>query len=749
VFKSFPVVFSLALSLSATSTFAEEASIDPQASTDPQAALELDTVYITGGEDKIRRLPGSATLIDEEALDTFEYTDIHRILNSVPGVNLQEEDGYGLRPNIGLRGTSPERSKKVTIMEDGVLSGPAPYSAPAAYYFPNVSRMSAVEVFKGPATTQYGPATIGGAINLVSRPIPYAGQGELDVQYGQYNFQRYNAHYGEQIGDFGYVIEGLNVSTDGFKEIDGDSDAGTGFERNDLNLKTSWQSIGEVSQLFQLKLGYADEQSDETYLGLTRDDFDAKSNRRYASSQLDNMEWDHQQVQLSHTLEFNSGLAVHTDVYYNTYQRDWFKVNSFNTNTTTIQDVLKNPEQGNNPDFYKVLTGERDSSTAAEQLKIGNNGREYISQGIQTRGNYTLEGYGLEHSIELGLRYHQDQIIRHHTEQLYDMRSGNLVADGEIYSTSRNKGEAQALAIYMKDEIRFDETTLTLGLRSEQIQGAQTTYDNVDGSFVEKKKSDEAVILPGIGIYSQMNQNLGLLAGVHQGYSATPPGQEGDLDPEQSINYEMGMRLDATDSEYGRGEIIGFLNDYSQLTGTCSFSNGCDNSDIDSQTNAGAALVYGLEAGWQLVPEVAGFFLPASVSYTFTQAEFAANFTDANGAFGNAGQDIVEGDELAYVPAHRLNLQLGIQRNAWKANLSALYQSEMRDTPGQGSIADNEIVDAYVVVDLSASYQVMQALQVYGTVDNLIGNDYVVASQPYGYRPGKPQSVNLGMKYQF
>ena len=749
MFKSFPVVFSLILSLSATSTFAEEARIDPQASTDPQTALELDTVYITGGEDKIRRLPGSATLIDEEALDTFEYTDIHRILNSVPGVNLQEEDGYGLRPNIGLRGTSPERSKKVTIMEDGVLSGPAPYSAPAAYYFPNVSRMSAVEVFKGPATTQYGPATIGGAINLVSRPIPYAGQGELDVQYGQYNFQRYNAHYGEQIGDFGYVVEGLNVSTDGFKEIDGDSDAGTGFERNDLNLKTSWQSIGEVSQLFQLKLGYADEQSDETYLGLTRDDFDAKSNRRYASSQLDNMEWDHQQVQLSHTLEFDSGLAVHTDVYYNTYQRDWFKVNSFNTNTTSIQDVLKNPEQGNNPDFYKVLTGERDSSTAAEQLKIGNNGREYISQGIQTRGNYTLEGYGLEHSLELGLRYHQDQIIRHHTEQLYDMRSGNLVADGDIYSTSRNKGEAKALAIYMKDEIRFDETTLTLGLRSEQIQGAQTTYDNVDGSFVEKKKSDEAVILPGIGIYSQMNQNLGLLAGVHKGYSATPPGQEGDLDPEQSINYEMGMRLDASADEFGRGEIIGFLNDYSQLTGTCSFSNGCDNSDIDSQTNAGAALVYGLEAGWQLVPEVAGFFLPASISYTYTQAEFDANFTDANGAFGNAGQDIVEGDELAYVPAHRLNLQLGIQQNAWKANLSALYQSEMRDTPGQGSIADNEIIDAYVVVDLSASYQVIPALQVYGTVDNLIGNDYVVASQPYGYRPGKPQSVNLGMKYQF
>lgn len=743
MFKSVPVAFSLVFSLSASAIFAEE-------TTDPQASAELDTVYITGGEDEIRQLPGSATLIDAEALETFEYTDIHRILNAVPGVNLQEEDGYGLRPNIGLRGTSPERSKKVTLMEDGVLSGPAPYSAAAAYYFPNVSRMSAVEVFKGPATTQYGPSTIGGAINLVSRPIPYSAEGELDVQYGQYNFQRYNAHYGEQVGDFGYLIEGLNVSTDGFKEIDAQPNAGTGFERNDVNLKTSWQSLGDVSQLFQLKLGYADETSDETYLGLTRDDLDAKSNRRYAASQLDNMAWDHQQVQLSHTLELDSGLAIHSDVYYNTYQRDWFKLNSFNTNTTSIQDVLKNPSDGNNPDFYKVLTGERSSGTEAEQLKIGNNGREYISQGIQTRASYTLELAGLEHSLEVGLRYHEDQVERHHTEQLYDMQQGGtLVAQGSITSTTRNKSEAKALALYVKDEIRINETTLTLGVRSEQISGVETTYVNESGNFESKSKSDEAVILPGIGIYTQLNPNLGLLAGVHKGFSATPPGQEGDLEPEQSINYEMGVRLDASDSEYGRGEIIGFLNDYSQLTGTCSFSGGCDNSVIDSQTNAGAALVYGVEAGWQLMPEIGGFFLPASISYTFTQAEFANDFYDKNGVFGNPNNNIVQGDELAYVPAHRLNLQLGIQQDAWKANVSALYQSKMRDTPGQGSIIKNEIIDAYVVVDLSASYQVLTEFQVYGTVDNVIGADYVVASQPYGYRPGKPQSVNLGMKYQF
>ena len=743
MFKSVPVAFSLIYSVSA---FVNADTLNTEQ--DAPSTLDLDKIYITGGEDEIRRLPGSATLIDEVALEAFEYTDIHRILNGVPGVNLQEEDGYGLRPNIGLRGTSPERSKKVTLMEDGVLSGPAPYSAPAAYYFPNVSRMSAVEVFKGPATTQYGPATIGGAVNLVSRAIPFAAEGELDAQYGQYNFQRYNAYYGEQIGDFGYLIEGLNVSTDGFKDLDAGSDD-TGFERNDVNLKTSWQSLGKVSQIFQLKLGYADEKSNETYLGLTRDDFDADPYRRYAASQLDNMQWDHQQIQLTHNLEFDSGLTFNTDVYRNTYKRDWFKVNGFDTNIS-IQDILKNPADGSHPDFYKVLIGEAGSSTAAERIKIGNNGREYVSQGIQTRVNYGFELAGLNNELELGLRYHQDQIERNHSEQLYAMQvGGTLIAEGEVYTTSRNKGEATAIAIYVKDEISFNDTTVTLGLRSEQITTSQTNYKIEGKDLAPNTESNESVLLPGVGIYSQLHSTVGILAGVHQGYSATSPGQSGDVEPEKSINYEFGARFDLDEFNLGQGELVGFFNDYSQLTGSCSESNGCDSSDLDSQVNAGEAQVYGLEVAWKLTPEMAGYAFPASLTYTFTQAEFGTEFTDTKGAFGNNGQEIFAGDELAYVPQHRLNAQFGIQRNAWKANLSTLYQSEMRDTPGQGAIADNEIIDAYMVIDVSASYQVLPALQLYTTVDNLMGNDYVVASMPYGYRPGKPRSANLGLKYKF
>ena len=352
-------------------------------------SIDLNKIYITGGKEAVLKKPGSAMLIDDLTLEKFEYTDIHRVLNAVPGVNLQEEDGYGLRPNIGLRGTSPERSKKITIMEDGILSGPAPYSAPAAYYFPTLSRMSAVEVFKGPSTIQYGPATVGGAINMVSRATPYVAQGELDVQYGSDNFQRLNVYQGQQVGDVAYVVEGLRVSTDGFKNLD--NGGGTGFIRNDLNLKTRWEVLGAVSHVFQLKLGYADEDSNETYLGLTKNDFDKTPNRRYAASQLDNAVWQHEQFQFTHQMEA-SDFTLSTDVYRNNFDRDWFKLSGFNDRTVSLQGVLNDPV--NFASYYNVLTGTAASANSGEQLRIGNNGREYVSQGVQTRFNkeYFLVG---------------------------------------------------------------------------------------------------------------------------------------------------------------------------------------------------------------------------------------------------------------------------------------------------------------------------------------------------------------------
>ncbi len=96
----------------------------------------------------VRRVAGSAHVIGRDELELTEQNDVHRVLQQVPGVYVRDEDGYGLRPNIGLRGAASDRSSKVTLMEDGVLFAPAPYSAPAAYYFPLITRMDSVDLYK-------------------------------------------------------------------------------------------------------------------------------------------------------------------------------------------------------------------------------------------------------------------------------------------------------------------------------------------------------------------------------------------------------------------------------------------------------------------------------------------------------------------------------------------------------------------------------------------------------------------------
>jgi Fe(3+) dicitrate transport protein len=715
------------------------------ASEDP---VELQQIYITGGQDEIRTLPGSATLIDQVSLEQFEYTDIHRILNEVPGINIQEEDGYGLRPNIGMRGSSAERSKKITIMEDGILSGPAPYSAPAAYYFPNVSRMSAVEVFKGPSAIQYGPATVAGALNLVSRAMPYAAQGEVDAQIGSYDYRRLNAHYGEQVGKFGYLVEALHVSTTGFKELDDGGD--TGFERNDFNFKTSYDLNGEYRQHITLKLGYADENSDETYVGLTKADLDADPFRRYAASNLDHMQWEHTQFQVTHVFEPTLTSQVTTDVYRNDFSRDWFKVNSF-ADGTSVEDVLKNPTDSSNITKYKILTGESNTTSGdtSEALLIGNNGRDFVSQGIQSRLNMSAFVFGLSHEVEVGVRLHMDEIKRNHTAQQYDMTDNGLqVSDGSTLDAAKqNIGEATALAVYIKDDITIDTSTMSLGLRAETIN--TTLTDTKEGTTADPTgdpiDSTESVLVPGAGIFTQLSDNFGVLAGVHKGYVASAPGQVSVINPEESVNYEFGFRLSGKNNV----EVIGFINDYSNLKGNCSASNSCPDESQGLEINGGEVLVYGLESNWKTDYEIQNYKMPFNLTYTYTNTEFNNSFQDDAGIFTTAGATVNEGDELPYVPAHRLNVKTGFHAQQWQLNVSALYQGEMRDKAGQGSITEADKIDAYVVLDLAVNYQVQPALAVYGTVDNVLGNEYTVAAQPMGYRPGKPRTVQLGVKYTF
>ena len=116
-------------------------------------------------------------------------------------------------------------------MEDGVLISPAPYSSPAAYYFPTVSRMQALEILKGSSQIQYGPFTTGGAINMVSTSIPDSLKVKIKSRFGNFNTGQVYAAAGQSNGRLGYLLEYHSNKSDGFKKL---KNLNTGFDITDL-----------------------------------------------------------------------------------------------------------------------------------------------------------------------------------------------------------------------------------------------------------------------------------------------------------------------------------------------------------------------------------------------------------------------------------------------------------------------------------------------------------------------------------
>jgi Fe(3+) dicitrate transport protein len=694
-----------------------------------------EDVTVTGT--RLVETGGSAHVVKEAQLRRFSYDNPEQVLLAVPGVYVRPEDGMGLRPNIGIRGANSDRSKKVTLMEDGVLSGPAPYSAPAAYYFPLIDRMSTVRVVKGPASILHGPQTVGGAIDLVTRPIPTTRGGTYDLALGQYGYNKQHVTYGTSDEHVGFLIEGMRLDNSGFKDLDGGGD--TGFTRNEWMAKTSYNPDprAEVQNEFLLKLGYSEEQSNETYLGITDADFARTPDRRYLASKDNKMDNHRTLIELSHKLRFSPDIDVTTTAYRHDFARVWRKVNGIRG--VDISDVLAHPETPRNAVYRGNLTGEVDTQDASQAILVGPNNRKFVSQGVQVQARIAGKTGPILHHVTYGVRAHNDEIVRLHTQDGFLMTGGELVPDGRVTEvTANNKAQTIALAMWAVDAMTFGPVTITPGVRIEAIHAAYR--DNLTGLHDGATYRE---VIPGVSGYWALRQDFGVLAGVHKGFSPVPPEQARHAAAEESVNYEAGFRFARRNL---RAEIIGFYNDYSNLTDICTESNGCSQASLDKQFGAGRARIAGAEVfGETEVKLPDGWLLPARASYTYTYTEFLSTFTSSDPQFGN----VKSGDELPYVPAHQANATVGIEKKQLGLNVGGTFVDAMWEHAGHGTPAPGDKTDAYFLLDASAKYRLFEHVELYVNGRNLTNDRYIASRRPFGARPGAPLWVLAGVRGEF
>ncbi|MCA9590004.1 MAG: TonB-dependent receptor [Myxococcales bacterium] len=731
-----------ALVVVARLAYAGQARADdpPPAPPAPAAEPPVEDIDVTGT--RVHERGGSTHVVKDAQLRRFSYDDAHQVLLGVPGVYVRPEDGVGLRPNIGIRGANSDRSKKITLMEDGVLVGPAPYSAPAAYYFPLIDRMRSVRVIKGPSAILYGPHTVGGAVDLLTREIPSRTSGMLDLAGGQYGFNKQHVLFGTSDERAGVVIEGMRLANGGFKTIDGAPDANTGFVRNEWMAKASYtpDPTARISNELQVKATYSDEVSNETYLGLTDADFRASPYRRYRSTRFDRMENHRTSLVVTHKARLLPELDVQTDVYRHDFTRSWRKVNSFGG--SPIFDVLMSPETPRNRIYYGVLTGAVDATTPDQTIYIGPNQRVFVSQGLQTRVRASGKTGPVRHAVEYGVRAHYDEIVRKHTQDGFVMTDGSLVGDGRAtQTTADNKGASWALAMHLTDAMTWGPVTVTPGMRIEAIH---TLYrEALTKGFVPAGTDGTTyqVLVPGVSGYWALRKDLGILAGVHRGFSPVPPESARIAQPETSVNYEAGVRYAR---KRARAEIVGFFNDYSNLTNICTFSNGCQAENLDRQFDAGRAQIWGGEAFAEVEPKVAkDMSLPMRVSYTYTWTELLSGFVSGDPQFGS----VRDGDELPYVPPHQLAATAGVETKRWGVAVSGTFVDRMREIAGQGD--QGLFTDSYFLLDASAKVRPTRWMELYLNARNITDDQYLASRRPFGARPGAPRWVQAGVRLSF
>lgn len=194
-----------------------------------ESVYEVPQLTIIASRNQLfTKIPGSADFVSQSELKLLNPINGNEAFRRISGVHVVEEEGLGLRANIGIRGLDPDRSRNVLILEDGVPIALNPYGEPDAYYTPAIERMAGVEVLKGSGQILYGPRTIGGVINYITANPPEEETLSLKLRGGENGYFSGLLGYGNTFGNTGVQfnllrkqVDGLGVSTFNINDFTG------------------------------------------------------------------------------------------------------------------------------------------------------------------------------------------------------------------------------------------------------------------------------------------------------------------------------------------------------------------------------------------------------------------------------------------------------------------------------------------------------------------------------------------------
>lgn len=519
---------------------------------------------MVGSEEMLRRIPGSVDVLTRDALGASHVFTTSEALRKVPGLFVRDEEGLGLRPNIGIRGLNPTRSTKVLLLEDGVPTTYAPYGDNASYYHPPIERFSRIEVLKGSGQIAHGPVTVGGVVNYITPEPPARRSATVSLESGNRGFRSGHVGAGGTWGPAGLLLDVMRKESDGARENQHTT-------LDDVNAK--WVQQVSARQNVSIKGNYYGEDSQVGYSGLREDEY--RANPRQNPFRNDHFAGDRGGASAIYRALLGDHVAFTTTAYAQVFRRHWWRQSS-------------NSSQRPSDSADAACGGMANLTTTC-----GNEGRlrRYDLFGVEPRIRIAHRALGISQETDAGVRFHvEDQDRRQENGATPTSRSGVLVED--------NLRTADALSSFVQHRFLTDRWTVTPGVRIEHMRYARTNRLANAGAGASGVTSLTEVI-PGLGVaYAMSGQNT-LFAGFHRGFA--PPRVEDvinnntggvvELDPERSWNLEVGARTLVAQGI--RVDATVFQMDYANQIVPASLAGGIG----ATLTNGGETLHRGVEVG--------------------------------------------------------------------------------------------------------------------------------------------------------
>lgn len=703
----------------------------------PYAVLaEEDTVdsgkmTVTGIlPDRLEAVSGSFSIIDEEYLEERRPISNLERMRSIPGINVVADGSMGFDTNIGIRGQNPRRSAKAMIMEDGMHLQLAPYADPVVHYTTPSQAINRIEVIKGAGQILYGPQTLGGAVNFVTKPVPRNGEieGSVTSAFGNQGYRMLNGSVG-----FGNEIGGVMFD---FNQNKGDGV----YDDAEFDVK-DYRFKGELNitdrQTLALKLVHTRDRRNSTEAYLTTFEYDQDP---YSHPSIENDEWeqDRDVVQLQHIFRVNDNFKLSSQAYYTDTFRNGLR------STEENEDVLD--DNGNITSLFRNCPDEGGEGIPAGNVAdISQCGgrhapRQYYTRGIETRGDLSHSLFGLEHDTIFGVRYHEENVHRQEIlaqnaaeREDYDLALANNPDDVEegFYKTN-------ALSYYMQNTTYVGNWSFTPGFRVEDVRTSETIFD---GGVQDSRESlSYTEFLPSFGLTWNGIANTTIFAGIHKGIAPARADREfsedgGRAEPEESTLYEVGVR-----STYFKGisfETALFHNDIKNTL--IDFGNTFDNSGDSKQTGIEVAgrVDFGDIYGW-----TNNIYLSGAYTNLWT-----AEYED--------GPDpTINGNRMQYAPEHLLNIDLGYEHQSGvHARIGVQHVSKQFVDDGNTRVEDvsglQGTIPSFTIWNATVNYRVPNTgVTLFTGVENLFDKEYL-ASRNEGKLAGRERLYYGGITYNF